>query len=398
MLDSIYIGMTGLSGYAEGLRLISNNSANLDTPGFKGSTLQFGDLFQRDAGATGSGGEAMIGSGLNTFGSSLNFKQGELRSTGNSLDLAIDGSGLFTLRDGKGDLHYTRDGEFQFDTTGVLVDRTDGSRVVSVDASGAQGIFQLDGHRIYPPAATTTITFENNIDAGSQATETLENVTVIDGAGMTHNLSIVFTAPTAQNPGEWGVALMDGTTPVDTGTLYSTQGIIDTSRAVLTMHYHVASQNEDLPLVLDFSKNVTAFQSTNGDSNKIAVRDHDGYVTGGLTNVSFDDQGTLVYTYSNGKTTNGPKLALARFDTTAGVKPHGSNQFDVADAAVWHFGASGDAGFGALRSGQVEISNVDLSQEFSDLVVMQRGYQASSQVVSTANEMIQQLFSMSNGK
>jgi len=119
---------------------------------------------------------------------------------------------------------------------------------------------------------------------------------------------------------------------------------------------------------------------------------------GTLTGVTFDATGTVVYAYSNGQTTKGNRLQLARFDTTEAVKANGSNQFDETDAALWHTGTPGDAGFGTVKSGVVEVSNVDLSQEFSDLVIMQRGYQASSQVVSTANEMLQQLFSMTGGK
>src|SRR5690349_4529516 len=106
MLESIFIGMTGLSGYSQGLRVIANNTANLNTPGFKSSSLQFSDLFYSNDGNTDSH-SAQVGHGLGTGGTVLNFKQGELRQTGNDLDLAIDGEGMFALKDEGGNIHYT---------------------------------------------------------------------------------------------------------------------------------------------------------------------------------------------------------------------------------------------------------------------------------------------------
>src|SRR3954471_8343015 len=112
MLNSIYIGMTGLQGYSQGLRVIANNTANLNTPGFKGSTLQFADMFYTNDGS--GAGNMQVGYGLHTAGTVLNFQQGELRQTGNNLDLAIDGQGLFTVQDAAGNTHYTRAGQFTF--------------------------------------------------------------------------------------------------------------------------------------------------------------------------------------------------------------------------------------------------------------------------------------------
>jgi flagellar hook protein FlgE len=105
MLDSIYVGITGLRGYSDGLRAIANNTTNINTPGFKSSSLQFSDLFYA-SGNGGSGGQ--LGYGLNVGATTLNFKQGELRQTGNDLDLAVDGEGMFTLRDAGGKLHHAR--------------------------------------------------------------------------------------------------------------------------------------------------------------------------------------------------------------------------------------------------------------------------------------------------
>ncbi len=120
----------------------------------------------------------------------------------------------------------------------------------------------------------------------------------------------------------------------------------------------------------------------------------DGYGPGALTQVAVDATGTLVATYSNGPTARGARLALAWFGSEDAVQDVGGNLFAEANGIAWRRGAAGEGGFAAVRAGSLEVSNVDLSREFSDLVVMQRGYQASSQVVSTANDMLQELFGM----
>ncbi|MCY1241779.1 Flagellar hook protein FlgE [compost metagenome] len=120
----------------------------------------------------------------------------------------------------------------------------------------------------------------------------------------------------------------------------------------------------------------------------------DGLAPGTLSDAVFDETGRLQMTYSNGQKVQGARIALARFDSPDAVTALGDNQFDIVNKDDWHFGVGTEGGFGKVMSRRVEISNVDLSQEFSDLVIMQRGYQASSQVISTANEMLQQLFSL----
>jgi flagellar hook protein FlgE len=393
MLDSIFVGMSGLNSYAEGLRLISNNAANLNTPGFKSSSLQFGDLFYTTGGNGGSL-QGQQGFGVGTFGTSLNFKQGDMQNTGNSMDLGVDGQGLFTVRDGHGKLHYTRDGQFAFNASGVLVGKTDQSEVVGVGSDGAQGVFTLNGFRSNPAKATTKVSFNGNISS-TQPTVSVGNVTVMDATGGSHTLSLTLTNNQATTPGEWAVAVMDGTTQVGTGKLEFPSGEVDPSSSTITFNYQPAGQAAQ-SVTLDFGSDVTSFAS--GTSSTLAQTKQDGYASGTLTGASFDATGTIIYAYSNGQTTKGNRLQLARFDTPEAVKSDGNNEFDMTDATLWHTGVAGDQGFGSIKSGVVEVSNVDLSQEFSELVIMQRGYQASSQIVSTADQMLQQLFSMSQGR
>lgn len=388
MLDSLHVGMTGLQGYSQGLRVIANNTANINTPGFKGSTLQFADLFYNTQSA-GSG-LMQVGYGLSTAGTSLNFKQGELRQTGNALDLAIDGQGLFTLRDASGNLHYTRAGQFMFNSDGVLESRVDGSKVMGVDATGLMGEISIAGQSTVVGKATTTAKFSGNISS-TATSQTVNSVKVIDDLGVEHLLTVVLTNDSAVTPGSWKVELLDGTTSVGTGVIAFDDGRPLAASSKVSLSYTPAGLAA-VPLVLDFSTDVTSFAA--GSLSTLAFSTHDGFAPGALTGVSFDSVGATVMTYSNGETVKGPKLSLGRFDSLDAVKAVGSNSFDATNSLAWHTGIGGGGGFGQVRSGMVELSNVDLSQEFSDLVIMQRGYQASSQIISTANEMLQELFNM----
>ncbi|MDB5914966.1 MAG: protein of unknown function domain protein, partial [Ramlibacter sp.] len=143
MLDSIHIGVTGLAGFQQGLRVIANNTANMNTPGYKSSTLQFADLFYSNRQAGGN--QVQLGNGLDTQGTRLDFRQGDFRQTGNDFDLAVDGEGLFVLHDAQGQVRYTRAGQFEFNADGVLVTAGNGSKVMGLDAAGALGEISVAG-------------------------------------------------------------------------------------------------------------------------------------------------------------------------------------------------------------------------------------------------------------
>jgi flagellar hook protein FlgE len=382
MLDSINVGITGLLGYSDGLRVIANNTANINTPGFKGSTLQFSDLvYGQNAGG------AQLGHGLQAGTTTLNFTQGALRHSDNALDLALDGEGLFTLRDAHGKLHYTRAGQFEFDSSGVLVNRGDKSAVMGVDATGNLVGISLNGLRSHKAGATSSVTFTGNLSA--QTAQTVGGVTVIDGAGGTHQLSLKFTPGTTA--GAWTVDIVDGATQVGTGGLGFINGLPDPAHSSIDWSYTPAGMGA-MALHFDFGTNVTSFAA--GNQTSLAMDTQDGYAAGDLTKATFDTDGTLVLSYSNGQTVRDARLALTRFDTVEGIRAAGGNQFDAADGARWHVGTAGTGGFGSVHADMVEASNVDLSQEFSNLVIVQRGYQAASQIISSANDMLQQLFSM----
>jgi len=389
MLDSINVGVTGLLGYQQALRVIANNTANMNTPGYKSSTLGFADLFY--ASTPGSGGRNLqLGQGLDTTGTQLNFAQGEMRQTGGDFDLALDGTGLFMVRDAQGQTRYTRAGSFQFNADGVFVSRFDGSKVMGVDGSGRVGEIKLDGLKLSPGRASTIVHFTGNLSS-TATQQTVGVVKVYDALGQEHTLSLQFTNTESSKPGSWQVELLEGTTSFGSAEVVFADGraTVESAKASFTF---TPTGRAPQTLVMDFSGDVTSFAS--GNLSTLAMATQDGYAPGNLTKVSFDEAGTLVASYANGQTAKGPRLALGRFTTPDAVQDLGGNLFGEAGGLSWMHGVAGEAGFGSVHAGMLESSNVDLSREFTDLVVMQRGYQAASQVISTANDMLQELFGM----
>lgn len=389
MLDSINVGASGLLAHQQGLRVIANNTSNMNTPGFKSSTLAFADLFYESA--PGSNGNTLhLGHGMNATGTQLNFSQGEMRQTGGDFDLAVEGEGFFVLRNAQGLTRYTRAGSFQFDADGALVSRTDGSKVLGMDGSGGLREITLDGLRLSPGKASATLRFNGNLSSTTPE-QTVGGIKVFDALGQEHALSLKLTNTEATQPGSWKAELLEGTTSFGTVDIVFIDGRPTAQTSKPAFSYTPAGGAAQ-QLVLDLSSDVTSFAS--GSLSTLAMGSQDGFPPGNLTKVAFDATGTLVATYANGQTAKGLRLALGRFTTPDAVEDLGGNLFGEAGGIPWQLGVAGEGGFGAIHAGMLEMSNVDLSREFTDLVVMQRGYQAASQVISTANDMLQELFGM----
>ena len=390
MLESLYIGMTGLQGFSKGLRVISNNVTNLNTPGFKGSQQQFGDLFYQDvsSGGLASGTlNADYGTGVQAHAPTISFRPGEIRSSNNPLDVAIDGDGFFVVQQGD-DLRYTRAGQFEFNANSTLVLRGTGQSVLGYQENGSLGTIGLDGQRIHLPKATSEVTLQGNLSA--TATEfSIDSVRIIDSLGGETPVRLTFRRDAAV-AGSWSVTVQQGTTTLGTANVAFADGRPVAGSDAFTFTLTPASA-APMSVTIKLGANTSSFATAN---STLAVASQDGHVAGSLSGLTFDERGTLQLTYSNGQRRSGPQLALALFDKVNALQPVGSNQFRASEPGAARLSRMGAEGAGTGRAGQLELSNVDLSTEFSELIVMQRGYQASSRVVSTANEMLQALFDM----
>lgn len=387
MFDSIYIGMSGLTSFSEGLSNISNNVANLNTPGFKGSELAFLDLFYRYQYSADNGQSTPYsqGGGVKAGSTSLKFSQGEFRQTGNDLDVAIDGNGFFILtKDGK--TLYSRAGQFSLDDDGFLISRDDNARVAGL-AGGNTSDISIAGKRSSPPAATSTIKFTDSLSNSSPTFE-VANITAYDSLGKQHQLTLELTNDSANISGRWTFQLLEGTTQITTGEVrYDGSGIPTAGFETHTFTYTPGNGAGAAQLTLDFSG--TNFFSSS--SSTLKVSSQDGHAAGFLSKTAIDTDGFVTLTYSNGQTVKDRQLAIATFTNLSALQAQGNNRYTVFGKTEQAIGAPGEFSAGKLRVNGIELSNVDLSQEFSELIIVQRAYQASSQVISAANEMIQQL-------
>jgi flagellar hook protein FlgE len=385
---AIFIGVSGMDAYTQGLQTISNNVANLNTAGYKELTTSFSDMFNQGSGEldfTGSG-DQPDGNGVKFAQSQIDFSQGTLQQTNGNLDLAIQGSGFLVLLNGAQTV-YTRTGSFAVDSKGFISEQGTQYQLGVMNASGQPVALNVNNLQTNPAVATTTVTFEDNLSS-SATSDAVSGINVFDSTGAEHTWEVSL-APDSSTPGTWDVTVTDETgATVGTGKITFNGSTIDPTTAKITVNTTPTGASP-LTVVLDFS-NATSFSS--GTTSTLQVAKSDGNASGSLTGVTLNSSGQIQLNYSNNQTKTEGAVAIANFLDPEQLHQESNGTFqNPADAPV-ELLASGQGGAGTLVSQQLEASNVDLTQQFGDLILIQRGYQASSQVVSTANDMIQYLF------
>jgi flagellar hook protein FlgE len=382
MFGAIYIGLSGLNAYSKGLQQVSNNVSNLNTTGFKGSTVSFHNLYATPdrGGMSLSGHGGSDGYGVAVDDGTLNFKQGELRSTDRDLDLSVDGNGFLVLLDGDRTL-YARTGSFEVDPAGFIVLSGTSYRLATLDANGRAVSLSVDARRTSAPKATTAVTFADNLSS-TATSYAVSDIRVFDASGAAH----VWKADFAKGSDGWTVTVTDDKdATVGTQTLKFNAGIVDPTTAKLDF----TDAASGLTVQFDFSGGVTSFSG--GEVSTLRAAKVDGYAAGTITGIAADSAGKLQLTYSNGQKVDGGAIALADFRDPTRLEQR-DGLFVEREAGQSMLLASDDPRVGQVRSKRLEASNVDLSQQFGDLILIQRGFQASSQIVSVSNDMIQQLF------
>lgn len=381
MLRSLYSGISGLRAHQTMLDVTGNNIANVNTAGFKASSTQFQDtLSQLTQGASAPQGEsggsnpAQIGLGVRVAGVSSNFAQGSSQSTGRATDMMISGDGFFVTSKG-GQQLFTRAGSMTFDAASQLVSPDGGilqgwtANNGKVDQAGAIGDITLNPNTMIA-TPTTSMTLDGNLpaDAGSASFDRV--VKVYDSVGAASNLTLTFV----QQPGGWGVSTDGGATIAD--RMSFTDGRL-TSPGKL----NVAGKTIDVSQVSSFA-----------GMSSLTVSGQNGTPAGKLESFTLGNDGSLIGSFSNGTKQVLAKIALAKFTNPAGLeKAGGSSYVATANSGNVQLGAAGDPGIGTLAGGSLEMSNVDLSQEFTNLIVAQRGFQANARIITTSDEVLQEL-------
>lgn len=385
MFGSIYIGLSGLNAYSQGLKAVSNNVSNLNSAGFKASDISFSDIY-----GGGSAGGLDYGTGYKAQGHgvsfddlTINFSQGELRQTGRDLDLAIDGGGFFTLIDGDQTL-YARTGSFVVDEDGFVVLAGTDLRLAVLDAGGRPVSLNIDTARTSPPAETTKVIFSDNLSS-TATTHTISNLKIFDEAGGEHLWTIALTREEAV-PNHWTVKVTDGDgDEIGSQSLNFTGGLPDLANSTLTFE----DSDSGLSVAFDFSR-ITSFSS--GTVSTLRASDVDGHGTGTITSLTVNEQGQFEVAYSNEETLELGAIALADFRDPQKLQQRSNGLFKHSGFGQVQYLSAQDSRVGSILSGRIEASNVDLGAQFGDLILIQRGFQASSQIISVTNDMIQQLF------
>ncbi|WP_298334524.1 flagellar hook-basal body complex protein [uncultured Erythrobacter sp.] len=386
MFGAIYIGLSGLGSYSDGLQAVSNNVSNLNTVGFKANDVTFQNVF----GAGSQGGLEFgnspkgSGYGVSLDELSINFSQGELRQTGRDLDLSIDGNGFFVLIDGDQQF-FARTGSFVVDDEGFIVLQNTDFRLGVLDEEGRPKELNIDEFRTDPPEATTRVTFADNLSSTADDF-TIPDLTVFGPNGEENNWTVQFERD-QDEVDTWTVTVTNGSgTELGSETLIFANGEVSGDTTELSFE----DEDEGLSVTFDFSEGVTSFSS--GTVSSLRASDVEGHSTGSLATLAVNEQGQLEITYTNEETLELGSVALADFRDPQSLEQRGNALFEFNGFGQVQFLGAEDTRVGSILSRRLEASNVDLGNQFGDLILIQRGFQASSQIISVSNDMIQQLF------
>ena len=412
-------GLSGLNSTSKSLEVIGNNIANANTFGAKGSRAEFSDLY---ASALNGSGTNQIGIGVSLSSVAQQFTQGNITATENPMDMAINGGGFFQLADAAGTLSYSRNGQFKVDSAGYVV--SNGGQQLLGYPADANGVVQPGRATALQlptggiePNPTSEITLEFKLNSSKQAVVATDidfddintyadatNMTVYDTLGQSVELSYYFQKTDA---GIWNVYVtangvtVNGTEadplPVTTltfsgdGQTYTSSNPTFSVPAMTTGEPGEEVQSLEIPdIALDF-----------GDSTQYAGKFEatnilqDGYTAGSFRGVTVDATGIVMARYTNGQTKPAGQVQLANFRNAQGLQPIGGNgwrqTFASGDPLL---GVPGSGAFGALQSGALEESNVDLTGELVNMITAQRNYQANAQTIKTLDQVMQTLVNL----
>ncbi|MDH4063741.1 MAG: flagellar hook protein FlgE [Acidobacteriota bacterium] len=404
--------LSGLYANQHKLNVIGNNLANLNTVGFKSSSVQFMDLVSQSVGSS-SRNPTQIGLGVTLGSISPNFRQGGIETTGIATNVAIQGEGFFLIGDAE-NRSYTRAGDFSFDANGILV-TPDGQPVqgyTNIDpATGAvittnePGNIVITPGALRPPNATTQFKTITNLDSGAAVgTAFTTSVQIYDSLGQSHVATITYTKTgvgawgyTVSVPGEDVAGGTAGTpSQIATGTVsFDAQGRLQQVNGGAAADVVITSpawSNGAAPSNLTWDlvdANGTASLTGFGSKSATSSTTQNGSPAGRITALGINADGEILASFGAGTAVVIGQLAVANFNNPEGLNKLGSNRFAASEASgLASVGTAGTGGRGSLTGGAVEQSNVDIAQEFTQMILAQRGYQANSKSITVADELL----------
>ncbi|HRQ58841.1 MAG TPA: flagellar hook protein FlgE [Azoarcus taiwanensis] len=405
-------GLSGLASSSRAIDVVSNNIANSSTVGFKGATAQFADVYA--SALTGAVSTIQVGIGGTVNSVKQAFTQGNLTTTSNPLDMAINGNGFFRIQRNDGTFAYTRNGQFDVDREGYII-TAQGERLTGyqVDPNGLVG--NVIGPLRIPqdearPQATGTerdVAITGNLDSrdsvpgtapfdplNTDSYNSTTSLTVYDSLGNPHTLSLYFVRTAPEIDRTWEVwASLDGDAPDLLGEIeFESDGLYSSSTLGPFLRDEAALANgaADLTFDLDLST-MTQF----GSAFSITEIQQDGYSSGQVAGFAISRDGIIQGRYTNGQTRDLGQVALVTFRSPNGLTSLGNNLWAASpESGEPIAGRPGTGLNGVISAGQVEDSNVDLTQELVQLIIQQRNYQANAQSIRTQDQLLQTLVNL----
>jgi flagellar hook protein FlgE len=408
MIASLYAGISGLSANATTMTVIGDNIANVNTTAFKSNRSHFANILSTSLG--GESATAGVGRGVEFWGVNAQWTQGSLENSASATDLAINGKGFFMVQDANNSNYYTQTRNFTFDKQGYLVN-PDGLRLqgYAIDTAGNLSSISdiyIPGERISPPVATTEFNFDINLSSAAGTGDTYTTAqTMYDSLGNAIPVTFTFTRQAAAQT--WTVT---GTIPSSAGTgvtfggnpsmdvVFDSQGAMTSPAGNVTLA--LALTNGAAPLSIDWAlvdANGNSYGDLTGYASESATtfQYQDGYPAGSLRSISVDEAGIVTATYSNGELTPMFQIALADFPSYDGLTKMGRNLYAESVASGQALpGVAGTGRLGSVAPSSLEMSNVDLAEEFVKMITTQRAFQANSRVITASDEILTELINI----
>jgi flagellar hook protein FlgE len=402
----MFSAVSGLRSHQTMMDVVGNNIANVNTTGYKSSSTVFEDLLSqtvRGAGASsdniGGTNAAQVGLGVRVAGMNTSFTQGALQNTGRATDLAIQGDGFF-MTEMSGEKLFTRAGSLSVDGSGKLV-TVDGAKVQGWSADPSTGKINQTGTvddliiplgQLKQPKATDTVNMAGNLDASAAIGATSKSsITVYDKNGDAMDITVTFTKTAAD---QWSIATSgSGGTNASGSITFGSDGLPTGYPTLTATTADGSSIKVDLGNSGAALSGVTQFGGSNNAS--VTATDQNGWTMGFLRSYSISQDGIVNGVFSNGRTQALGQIGLATFNNPGGLERVGNSSFRASvNSGLPQVGTPGSASRGLLSGGTLEMSNVDLSAEFTNLITAQRGFQANSKVISASDELLQDLVNM----
>ncbi len=407
MLRSLFSGLSGVNIHQTRLDVIGSNLANVNTVAYKESRTTFHDsLYETLQGASGTGNPIQVGTGASVAAIDVLHRQGAIQPTGEPFDVAIEGSGMFVLSDGAS-LLYTRNGSFTVDRNGGLVWSGSGLKVQGwaatsgvIQPSGTPGDLAVPLNTIFPAQATTEMTLVGNLDANDGVYAAgppptggyrMMSIDVFDSLGIAHTVDVEFTK-TAVDTWAWAAEVAGASVGTGTVTFDASGALVPAATPSISI---AVTTGATTPLLVDLD--VSEITQYGGDYTAAVVA-QDGFSSGAIEDMAISSAGVLTARLSNGQDVDLGQIALANFANLRGLSRVANGAFVGSPASGPPlFGTPGAGSYGSVTAQALEQSSVDLTRQFVDMIVTQRGFQASARVIATANQILQEVVNIGGG-